>query len=44
MRNITPQTYAPDAFQRMREHQRNGMGGLPLIGDMVARDLAKALD
>jgi hypothetical protein len=27
----------------MREHQANGMGGLPLVGDpdMVARDLAQ---
>jgi alkanesulfonate monooxygenase SsuD/methylene tetrahydromethanopterin reductase-like flavin-dependent oxidoreductase (luciferase family) len=43
MRNITPQTHSPEAFQRMREHQANGMGGLPLVGDpdMVARDLAQ---
>ena len=27
MRNITPQTHAPEALQRMREHQANGMGG-----------------
>jgi alkanesulfonate monooxygenase SsuD/methylene tetrahydromethanopterin reductase-like flavin-dependent oxidoreductase (luciferase family) len=43
MRNITPQTHSPEAFQRMREHQANGMGGLPIVGDpdMVARDLAQ---
>jgi len=43
MRNITPQTHSPEAFQRMREHQANGMGGLPLVGDpdMVALDLAQ---
>ena len=43
MKNITPQTHAPDEFRRIREHQANGMGGLPLVGDpdMVARDLAQ---
>jgi FMNH2-dependent dimethyl sulfone monooxygenase len=43
MRNITPQTHSPEAFQRMREHQANGMGGLPIVGDpdRVARDLAQ---
>ena len=43
MRNITPQTHSPEAFQSMREHQANGMGGLPIVGDpdMVARDLAQ---
>ena len=43
MRNITPQTHSPEAFQRMREHQANGMGGLPIVGDpdMVARELAQ---
>ena len=43
MRNITPQTHAPEAFQRMREHQANGMGGLPLVGDpdTVAQGLAQ---
>jgi len=33
MRNVTPQTHPPDEFQRLRNHQANGMGGLPLIGD-----------
>jgi alkanesulfonate monooxygenase SsuD/methylene tetrahydromethanopterin reductase-like flavin-dependent oxidoreductase (luciferase family) len=43
MKNITPQTHAPDEFRRIREHQANGMGGLPLVGDpdMVARDLTQ---
>jgi len=43
MRNITPQTHAPEALQRMREHQANGMGGLPLVGDpdTVAQALAQ---
>jgi alkanesulfonate monooxygenase SsuD/methylene tetrahydromethanopterin reductase-like flavin-dependent oxidoreductase (luciferase family) len=33
MRNITPQTHGPEAFERLRKHQANGMGGLPLVGD-----------
>jgi alkanesulfonate monooxygenase SsuD/methylene tetrahydromethanopterin reductase-like flavin-dependent oxidoreductase (luciferase family) len=43
MRNITPQTHAPDEFQRLRDHQANGMGGLPLVGDpdTVARDVER---
>ena len=43
MKNITPQTHAPDEFRRIREHQANGMGGLPLVGDpdTVARDLTQ---
>ena len=43
MKNITPQSYSPDEFQRIRDHQANGMGGLPLVGDpdAVARDLAR---
>jgi alkanesulfonate monooxygenase SsuD/methylene tetrahydromethanopterin reductase-like flavin-dependent oxidoreductase (luciferase family) len=43
MRNVTPQTHAPEEFARLRAHQANGMGGLPLIGDpdAVARDLAR---
>ena len=34
---------APAAFQRLRNHQANGMGGLPLIGDpdSVAQQLAQ---
>jgi alkanesulfonate monooxygenase SsuD/methylene tetrahydromethanopterin reductase-like flavin-dependent oxidoreductase (luciferase family) len=33
MKNITPQTHSPEEFQRIRNHQTNGMGGLPLVGD-----------
>jgi hypothetical protein len=40
MKNITPQTHASEEFRRIRDHQANGMGGLPLVGDpdMVAGD------
>ena len=43
MKNITPQTHAPEEFRRIRGHQANGMGGLPLVGDpdMVARELGQ---
>jgi alkanesulfonate monooxygenase SsuD/methylene tetrahydromethanopterin reductase-like flavin-dependent oxidoreductase (luciferase family) len=43
MKDITPQRYAPEEFRRLREHQANGMGGLPLVGDpdTVARDLGQ---
>ena len=43
MKNITPQTHSPEEFQRIRNHQANGMGGLPLVGDpdVVARDMAQ---
>jgi len=43
MKNITPQTHAAEEFQRIRDHQANGMGGLPLVGDpdMVARELTQ---
>ena len=43
MKNVTPQMYAPEEFQRIRNHQANGMGGLPLVGDpdSVARDMAR---
>ena len=43
MKNITPQTHSPQEFQRIRDHQANGMGGLPLVGDLdsVARDMAR---
>jgi dimethylsulfone monooxygenase len=42
MRNITPQKHSPEEFQRLRNHQANGMGGLPFVGDpdSVARDIA----
>ena len=43
MKNITPQNHDPDEFQRIRRHQANGMGGLPLVGDpdTVAQQLAR---
>jgi FMNH2-dependent dimethyl sulfone monooxygenase len=43
IKNITPQTHSPEEFQRIRNHQANGMGGLPLIGDPdgVAQDLTR---
>ena len=43
MKNITPQTHSPEEFQRIRDHQANGMGGLPLVGDpdSVARDMTR---
>jgi len=43
MRNTTPDRHEPEEFRRIREHQANGMGGLPLVGDpdTVARDLAQ---
>ena len=43
MKNITPQTHSPEEFQRIRDHQANGMGGLPLVGDpdTVAREMAR---
>ena len=42
MRNITPDTHDPAEFQRLRNHQANGMGGLPLVGDpdAVAQEMA----
>jgi dimethylsulfone monooxygenase len=43
MRSITPLTHGAAEFARLRNHQANGMGGLPLIGDpdKVARELAQ---
>ena len=43
MRNITAQTHAPEEFRRIRNHQANGMGGLPFIGDpdAVASQMAQ---
>jgi dimethylsulfone monooxygenase len=43
MKNITPETHSPQEFQRIRNHQANGMGGLPLVGDpdSVAQDMAR---
>ena len=42
MRNITPQTHGVEQFLRLRNHQANGMGGLPLIGDpdAISRQIA----
>jgi FMNH2-dependent dimethyl sulfone monooxygenase len=33
MRNITPDNHSPEEFRRLRDHQANGMGGLPMVGD-----------
>jgi alkanesulfonate monooxygenase SsuD/methylene tetrahydromethanopterin reductase-like flavin-dependent oxidoreductase (luciferase family) len=43
MRGVSAQTCAPDEFRRRREHQANGMGGLPLVGDpdAVAEGLSR---
>ena len=43
MKNITPQMHSPEEFQRHRNHQANGMGGLPLVGDpdLVSRDMER---
>jgi alkanesulfonate monooxygenase SsuD/methylene tetrahydromethanopterin reductase-like flavin-dependent oxidoreductase (luciferase family) len=43
MRDIRPQMHSPEEFKRTRDHQANGMGGLPLVGDpdAVAQDLAR---
>jgi FMNH2-dependent dimethyl sulfone monooxygenase len=43
MKNITVETHGPEEFRRIREHQANGMGGLPLVGDpdAVARQMAQ---
>ena len=43
MKDVTPQNHAPEEFQRIRNHQANGMGGLPLVGDPdgVASQMAK---
>ena len=43
MRKVTAQSHGKEEFQRLRNHQANGMGGLPLVGDpdTVARKLAQ---
>ncbi len=43
MKNITAHSHGPEEFQRIRNHQANGMGGLPLIGDpdAVAQQMAQ---
>jgi FMNH2-dependent dimethyl sulfone monooxygenase len=43
MRNVTAQSHGEAEYQRLRNHQANGMGGLPLVGDpdAVAREMAR---
>ena len=43
MKNVTADNHGPEEFQRIRNHQANGMGGLPLIGDpdTVAQEMAQ---
>ena len=43
MRNIMPETHGVDEFQRLRNHQANGMGGLPLVGapDTIALKISQ---
>jgi dimethylsulfone monooxygenase len=43
MRNITPETHGAEEFERLRNHQANGMGGLPMVGDpdTVTQQLAQ---
>ncbi|HVH77448.1 MAG TPA: LLM class flavin-dependent oxidoreductase [Stellaceae bacterium] len=43
MKNVTPEQYSREEFQRVRNHQANGMGGLPLVGDpdAVAAELSR---
>ena len=43
MKNVTPDRHSPEEFARIRAHQANGMGGLPLVGDpdAVARELSR---
>jgi dimethylsulfone monooxygenase len=42
MKSITRDTHPPDVFERLRNEQANGMGGLPIVGDpdFVAAQLA----
>src|SRR5437764_9626464 len=41
-----PENHAPDEFRRLRNHQANGMGGLPMVGDpdSVTAQLARLAD
>jgi alkanesulfonate monooxygenase SsuD/methylene tetrahydromethanopterin reductase-like flavin-dependent oxidoreductase (luciferase family) len=43
MKNVTPQSHGAEEFRRIREHQANGMGGLPFVGDpdAVAHQMAQ---
>ena len=42
LRNITPESHSREEFQKLRIHQANGLGGLPLVGDadFIAAELA----
>jgi alkanesulfonate monooxygenase SsuD/methylene tetrahydromethanopterin reductase-like flavin-dependent oxidoreductase (luciferase family) len=42
LRNITPENYSREEFQKLRIHHANGLGGLPLVGDpdFIAAELA----
>jgi dimethylsulfone monooxygenase len=42
-RKVTRESLGDEEFERRRQHQANGMGGLPIIGDpdFVAQELAK---
>ena len=46
MRDITRDNHSPEDFERLRNHQANGMGGLPMVGDpdMVTAQLARLAD
>jgi alkanesulfonate monooxygenase SsuD/methylene tetrahydromethanopterin reductase-like flavin-dependent oxidoreductase (luciferase family) len=43
MRDITRENRSPEDFERLRNHQANGMGGLPMVGDpdTVTEQLAR---
>jgi len=43
MKNVIPAKHTPEEFQRLRNHQANGMGGLPLVGDPdhIASEMAQ---
>ena len=43
MKNVTVEAHGPQEFARLRNHQANGMGGLPLVGDPdgVAQAMAR---
>jgi dimethylsulfone monooxygenase len=42
LRNIIPENHSPEEFRKLRIHQANGLGGLPLVGDpdFIAGELA----
>ena len=43
MKDVRPERYSAEEFARIRAHQANGMGGLPLVGDpdRVAAELIR---